>query len=297
MGEFWRKEHFRDLATRQHGRITWAQMTAVGVPHATIGQWVNAGHLTRVLPKVYAVGHTAASREATLWEAVLYAGPGAAVSHLSAAHWRGLIKHPPAVVQVSTPREKIRSVAGVVHVFPERQVERTMHEGIAVTTIPQTLLDLARVEPPLLLPRALSVLDFRGQLDVEALEAVCGPGRLGSRALRAALEQYRPELAHTNGELEERFLRWCERWRVPLPKFNVRLHGITVDAYWPQPGLVVELDGYANHSSPAQLRRDRARDLVLRSHGLRVVRYDWALLHSEPAKVHADLMAQVGPVS
>ena len=292
MGEFWRKEDLRGIATRQHGRITWAQMTAIGVPHATVGKWVDAGHLTRVLPKVYAVGHTAASREAMLWEAVLYAGPGAVVSHSSAAHLRGLIKHAPAVVHVSTPREKIRSVAGLVRVYPERRLERVIHDGIPVTSVPQTLLDLAAVEPALL-ARALSVLDFRKRLDVGALEAICGKGRRGGAALRVALAEYQPKMAYTNGELEESFLRWCKWWKVPLPDFNVRLHGITVDAYWPEHELVVELDGYANHSSPAQLRRDRARELSLRSHGLRVVRYDWDLLHREPASVHADLVSQL----
>jgi hypothetical protein len=225
---------------------------------------------------------------------VLYAGPGAALSHRTAAQAWGLIKYQTTTIEVSTGRRNVPSIESAVRVYGRRDVGRTTQQGLPVTTVSQTLLDLASVEPALL-ARALGVLDFRKQLDVRALEAVCGSGRLGSRALREALAQYHPELAHTNGELEERFLRWCERWKVPMPKFNARLYGLTVDAYWPEHGLVVELDGYANHSSPAQMRRDRARELMLRSHGLRVVRYDWALLHSEPARVHADLTAQLGP--
>jgi predicted transcriptional regulator of viral defense system len=292
MENFWANERFRSIVARQHGRITWAQLAALGVSRSTVSQWSAAGYLTRVLPKVYAVGHTAPSREARLWEAVLYAGPGAVLSHESAANWLGLIRYPPAVVHVSTPRAKIRSVAGLIRVDAERRVERIIHDRMPVTTIPQTLLDLARVEPELV-PRALAALDFRRELDVDELLAVCGRGRLGSRELRAALEKHQPALAQTNGELEERFLRWCERWKVPLPEFNARLHGLIVDAYWPRYGLVVELDGYANHSSPAQLRRDRERELSLRAHGLRVVRYDWELLHRQPEKMHADLMSQL----
>jgi very-short-patch-repair endonuclease len=279
--------------TRQHGRITWAQLVALGVLPSTAARWAASGRLTKVLPHVYAVGARIDGLEAGCWEAVLYAGPGAALSHRSAAHKLGLIKHPSALIEVSTPRKR-SSIDAVVRVYGQRDVTRARCDGIPTTTVPQTLLDLARVDATLL-PRALATLDFRKQLDVGALEAICGSGRLGSTALRTALLKHQPALAYTNGELEERFLHWCERRKVPLPKFNARLHGVVVDAYWPEHGLVVELDGHANHSSRAQLRRDRARDLKLRSHDLRVVRYDWELMHQQPEAMHADLMRHLGP--
>jgi hypothetical protein len=292
MKKFWSDERFAALVRRQHGRITWAQLKALGAADATISQWRTQGRLIRVLPRVYAVGPDVATFEARLWGAVLYAGPDAALSHRSAAHWRELIKHRPDVIEISTPRLKVHSIPGAVRVYSGREVVRASYKGIPVTTVPQSLVDLGRVEPELV-PRALSTLDFRRQLDVRELLAACGSGRLGSAALQAALKTHQPALAYTNGELEERFLGWCEQWEVPLPRFNARLHGLVVDAYWPARALVVELDGYANHSSPAQLRRDRERELTLRGHGLRVVRYDWELLHREPAMVHADLMSQL----
>lgn len=61
----------------QYGRVTRAQLVALGMPHSTISRRLRSGYLTRVLPKVYAVGHTAPSHEADLWAAILYAGPGA----------------------------------------------------------------------------------------------------------------------------------------------------------------------------------------------------------------------------
>ncbi len=294
MEKFWSDERFTELVSRQHGRITWAQLKALGASDSTISQWRSQGRLTRVLPKVYVAGPKVPTLESRLWEAVLYADPGAMLSHRSAAHAWGLIKYPPVVIEVSTPREKAASIDAVVRVYRGRHVVRCACDRFPVTTIPQTLLDLARVEAALL-PRALATLDFRKQLDFGVLEAICGSGRLGSSALRAALLEHQPALAYTNGELEQRFLRWCERWKVPLPKFNVRLHGVIVDAYWPEHGLVVELDGHANHSSPAQLRRDRARDLKLRAQDLRVVRYDWELMHRQPEAMHADLMRHLGP--
>jgi Protein of unknown function (DUF559) len=293
MENFWADERSRALVERQYGRITWAQLVALGVSRATVSQWAAAGRITKVLPHVYVLGPRIDGLEARCWEAVLYAGPGAALSHRSAAHKLGLTKYASALIEVSTPHKR-RSIDAVVRVYGQRDVTRASDNGVPTTTIPQTLLDLARVDATLL-PRALATLDFRKQLDVGALEAICGSGRLGSTALRTALLEHQPALAYTNGELEERFLRWCERWKVPLPKFNARLHGVIVDAYWPEQGLVVELDGHANHSSRAQLRRDRARDLKLRSHDLRVVRYDWQLMHQQPEAMHADLMRHLGP--
>jgi predicted transcriptional regulator of viral defense system len=292
----WRgKEAFRQVARRQHGRVSWAQLKLLGLADSTIAGWIESGYLTRVLPRVYAIGHDTANREAVLWEAVLYAGPGAMLSHATAAHHHGLIDRPPAAIGVSTPRDKIRSLQGRIEVHGKRTIVRVHHLGLPTTTVAQTLLDLAAAaqSDTRLVRRALANLDFQKRLDIEQLERVCGKGRPGSRTLRAALAAHQPQLAYANGELEERFLTLCEHWQVPLPKLNCSVHGYVVDAYWPGHGLVVELDGHANHSSPAQLRRDRERDLALRSHGLIVVRYDWHLVTRRPHDTRADLLRQL----
>ena len=286
-----KEEHVAKLATRQHGRVTRAQLHTIGVDNRTVGRWIESGYLRRAVPKVYAVGHSAQSREADLWTAVLYAGPGAMLSHATAAAWRGLIDHPPRAVEVSSPRD-IDSLPSV-RVYGRRRLERTVHNRLPVTSIPQTLLDLASVSEARLVRRALANLDYRRQLDLRALTAVCGRGKPGSKALLQALRIHEPRLAYVNGRLEENFLQWCEQQQLPLPRVNVRVHGILVDAYWPEHDLVVELDGLDNHSSPAQLRRDKANDLELRAHGLTVLRYDWVLLHERPVDIHGELIAQL----
>jgi hypothetical protein len=279
------------LATQQHGRITRAQLNTVGVDAKTVGRWIESGYLKRELPRVYAVGHSAPSREAELWTAVLYAGPEAMLSHATAAAWRALINHPPRTLEVSTPRD-IDSLPRV-HVHGRRKLERTIHNGLPVTSIPQTLIDLASVAELRLVRKALANLDYRKQLDLRALNAVCGPGKPGSKALLHALEIHQPRLAYANGRLEENFLVWCEHEQLPLPRVNVRVHGILVDAHWPEHNLVVELDGLDNHASPAQLRRDKANDLTLRAHGLKVLRYDWVLVHERRVEIRKELIAQL----
>jgi hypothetical protein len=269
--------------------VSLGQLLALGLARGAIKAWLRNGRLVEVLPRVYGLGHAAPSRESDLWAAVLYAGPGAMLSHTTAAHWRGLIDYPPQVIEVSTPRDK-RPRPGI-RVYSRRPLHRHIHNTIPVTSIPQTLLDLAAVADFKLVRKALARLDFRHELDLTALEGICAKGKPGSKALRRALAVHQPRLARTNSTLEDDFLIWCERWNVPLPLVNVRVHGILVDAYWPDHGVVVELDGKDNHSSPAQIRRDRANELALRGHGLVVVRYDWDLVHTQPIAVRDDLLA------
>jgi hypothetical protein len=227
------------------------------------------------------------------------------LSHVSAAHHMGLISYAPQVIHVSTPRSKIRSMPGQVVVHARRELERRTgrDDGLPTTTVAQTLLDLAcattltgaDARDAKILRRTLAVLDYRQQLDLDALDSICRTGRRGSAALRHAIAAHQPQFAHTNEGIEERFLDLCIRWNLPLPLVNVWLHGELVDAYWPDHALVVELDG-GHHARPAQLRRDRARDMTLRGHGITVVRYDWDLVTRRPGETRSDLLSQLGAV-
>jgi hypothetical protein len=279
--------------------VARVQLSHLEVPNATVAHWIADSYLTRVLPRVYAVGHVATSYTADLWAAVLYAGPGAMLSHTTGTSWRGLIDCTPGFIEVSTPRD-IDSVPGIRVYARRRGLDRQVYKGLPVTSVPQLMLDLAATAEFRLVRNALSRLDYLHILDVDALDAVCGRGKLGSKALQEALRIHQPRLAYVNGRLEENFLTWCERQRLPLPRVNVWVHDVLVDAYWAESNLVVELDGGPGHSSRAQIHRDRSNEMTLRAHGVRVVRYDWALVHHEPAQVRRDIKAQLsagGPLA
>src|SRR5579884_4166833 len=98
------KDRVRRLANRQSGRIAWRQLRELGSADAAIHRWVKQSYLHRTLPGVYTVGHDAPSVEGDLAAAVLYAGPGAMLSHETAAWWWRLIDKPPATIEVTTPR-------------------------------------------------------------------------------------------------------------------------------------------------------------------------------------------------
>jgi hypothetical protein len=244
---------------------------------------------------VYGVGHAAPSREADLWAAVLYAGPDAALSHVTAAHWRELAEFPGPVIHVSTPRVRT-SLPGIAVHGRRARVDREVVEGMPVTTVAQTVLDVAASTTDLVLVRKLlAEIEYRtGTLDGDRLRARGGRGRRGSARLAEALDAHNPRLARTNGRLELGFYVFCEQRAprgIPLPECNVKVAGVRVDAYFRDYALVVELDGDANHRTPAQRRRDRRNELILRAHLIEVVRYDWALVEGEPLLVERDLLA------
>jgi hypothetical protein len=287
------KERIAYIASRQCGRITFAQLRAVDASGADIRRWLTQGYLAKMLPRVYAVGHTAPDRRADLWAAVLYAGPGAAVSHATAAHLYGLIDFPPSTIEVSTPRRSIRSIPRAVRVYSRHDRPREPFGGIPATLVPDTMLDLAATSTDKIVSRAVRQLDRRGELDLKALDAVCGRGRPGSKRLRKALQVARPTIGFTNSELEQLFLELSRKWKIPEPRCNVYVAGVPVDAYWPDHKLVVETDGGDDHASVAQMHHDRANELTLRAHGLTVIRYDRILLKAGAQAVHDDLLAQL----
>lgn len=227
-----------------------------------------------------------------MFSLALLAGPGAALSHGTAAHWRGWLRYPVAPTHVSTPR-RIRTAIPGVRFHHYGKVDRQPIHGVPCTTVTQTLLDLAATEPPKLVYRALAQLDYERALDLEMIRAACRRGQSGSANLRSALDTYIPQLARTKSELEDEFLYLCMRFAIPLPETNVIVHGKEVDCYWRDAGLVVELDGRANHGTAAQRSRDERGSLRLRAHGLTVVRYAWAQVVEQAEAVAADVQAQL----
>ena len=142
--------------------------------------------------------------------------------------------------------------------------------GIPLTSLARTLLDLADVLDAQALRRTITEAESRGRFDLASLAAVAqnNPGRRGAKLMRAA------EAAghRTRSPLEDRFLAFVERWGVEEPESNVWLEGYEVDFLWRRVGLVVEMDGAAEHGTRAAVRRDRRRDRVLWRAGFRTMR-------------------------
>jgi very-short-patch-repair endonuclease len=70
--------------------------------------------------------------------------------------------------------------------------------------------------------------------------------------------------------------------QLPGPEVNAGLQGYEVDFFWRTERLVVEIDGFAFHSSRRSFESDRRRDATLAAAGVRVMRVTWRQLDSEP---------------
>lgn len=246
-------------------------MRGWGIRRSTISSWEANGYLYEVLPDVYAVGHRAGHIEADLAAALLYAGPGAMLSHATAAWWWKLTDRESPVIHVSTPRQ-CRSVDGV-KVHGRRHLDRVLHNGLTVATVPQTLLDYASQAPLSDVRYVLAEADYHRLLDLKEVGAITGRGRPGSARLARALKVHWPDLARTRSRLERAFLFLVEAGGLPRPQVNVKVCGVTVDCYWPEQRVAVELDGGRGHNTERQVSRDHGRDLDLRAAGITVRRY------------------------
>ena len=132
------------------------------------------------------------------------------------------------------------------------------------------------------LEQVVARAEREGLVDAGVLEAMLKrhPRRRGTGSLRALLANS-GRLAFTRSEAEERLLALVRRSQLPPPQVNARLDGYEVDFLWFEARLVVEVDGYAFHSSFGSFHADRRRDAVLTAAGFRVMRITWRQLTRE----------------
>jgi hypothetical protein len=82
---------FDEVVRGQAGIITRYQAIAVGHSTATVRARLDSGRWQRIFTGVYATFSGPLPRHSLLWAAVLRAGPGAALSHETAAELAGLV--------------------------------------------------------------------------------------------------------------------------------------------------------------------------------------------------------------
>jgi hypothetical protein len=253
-----------EIAARQHGVVTTKQL---GLTSASIARRVKSGTLHRVHRGVYAVGHKRLSEKGEYMAAVFAAGKGAALSGLSAASLWKAWRRPVREIHVLAPRSREPQqgfrLHTTRHLHPDDVTEL---DGIAVTTMARTLVDLTDVLTAHQLANVIHEAAYHERFDRKATrEAITrANGRPNLNRLEQALEA---NGAGTRSALEDRFLSLIAG--LPQPLVNTKIEGIEVDFAWP--GRVVEVDGPA-HQRPRTRREDRERDTRLRAAGYEVVR-------------------------
>ena len=266
------------IAAAQHGNITTHQLRNVGVTRRVQDRLVEGGWLIPRHRAVYAVGHVPRARESRWLAAVLALGDEAVLSHRSAAALWAILSGPVPTELTVPQRCGIRNRDGLlVHRKPLPEAHVTSRDGIPVTSLLRTVLDLATVLPLRRLANAFEQAQVLHHLPPEPLaaEVLCRRGYRGNARLRRILSGA-VDPARVRSILELRFLRMCDAQGIPRPLVNEPIGRWTLDFFWPEFGLVVETDGHAFHRTAAAQRRDALKDRELGRLGLDVVRLTWA---------------------
>jgi very-short-patch-repair endonuclease len=270
----------------------------MGVSRRAVAARLRSGRLHRVHAGVYLVGHQTISRHGRWMAAVLASGPGAVLSHWSAAALWVIRPNSRTVIDVTDP-VKSRTWDGIRRhhkALPFDEI--TVKEGIPVTTVPRTIFDLAATEPLDVVKALLREAEFRELHDRLSLRDLVEryPGRRGIRRVKAALEALKDEpVDERKSRLEDRFDPFLRCHSLRRPHFNhwilVGDKRFQVDCLWPDQRQIVELDGWEGHKTRTAFREDRARDRKLRVAGYGVTRLTWNQLDDEAETIAADLRA------
>ena len=228
--------------------------------------------------------------ETELRTALLQAGPGAALSHETAARAWGLELLDPGPDRVTVPLCRSRLlVPGWVVVrsdLPGGSVEERL--GMRATTALRTVRDLARV---LSFTAAVVVADSALRQELLTVGELTGDlsaamGR-GSARLRAVAGAADPGCGSVLESLLRLLLAGIDP--SPLAQYEIRDAGgrfvARVDFCWPWARLVVEADGFAFHSDRVAFRHDRERLNELERLGWRVLRFTWEDVVGRPGHV------------
>jgi very-short-patch-repair endonuclease len=269
-------------------------MRSAGISDDAIDRLRKSGHLHCLHRAVYAVGHAAPVPLGDETAALLACGSGAVLGHLSAAILWALMSEDRGarLIHVTVPGRHGPSPRGVVvHRTSRLHPSATrVHKGLPVTSPARTLLDLADLLPQSELEWAVDEAITQTLVTRPELERLVrsAQGRRGAARLGKAVARHTgPSVSKSRAE--RRLREIVRAARLPEPLTNVRVHGCLVDAYWPEHGLVVEVDSYKFHRTRPKLERDSAKGAKLVAMGLSVMRFTWPQMEETPLVVTARL--------
>lgn len=284
-----------DHVRRQDGLLTRAQALAAGVPAWQIESLLRRGEWSRVFAGVYRAGSGPDADLQLIRAAHLWAGPDSIVTGAAALRWQRRRDEPVTTVDLATTK-RLRVPDVKPRILAHRQ---RIHEfwvahwnGIRVARAEYAIAQLLPTEGPVLLDDAVR----RRWVSVEMVMEVhrsLGPTR-GS-ASRARILRAAEGGAESEGErLLHRALREAgiTGWAANAP---VRLGSTTRvgDVVFREIKLVVEVDGFAFHTSHERFTSDRERQNAFAVAGWTVLRFTWWQLVQDPQRAVLEIRAAV----
>lgn len=287
------------VAALQHGVVARRQLLALGIGSDVIQDRRENGRLHSIHRGVYAVGHAVLSQRGRWLAAVLAAGPGAVLSHRSAAELHRMLEQRGGAVHVTIGRARPQRRGIRLHGDRLQPDEVVTLDGIPVTSPARTLLDLAATARPQSVERAFHGAEYLKLTSPVPLPAlmVRHPARRGAPLLRQLVG--RGGRHRTRTEMEADFLAFCDERELPRPdEMNVcrEIHGrlIVADGVYLDARLIVELDG-GSHRTNRRFDDDRARDRANLADGWPTVRVTSRHLDHERDELDADMRRLLAP--
>jgi predicted transcriptional regulator of viral defense system len=126
------------------GYFTATEARSAGFSRSLLTHHTKSGLFGRVAHGVYRLKRFPASPHEDLFIALLRTGPRSVISHASALALYDLTDALPTQVHVTVPRTASRRRRGIrLHTKGIESSEVTSREGLAVTTVPRTIADVA----------------------------------------------------------------------------------------------------------------------------------------------------------
>jgi hypothetical protein len=275
---------WRSQLQSQEGVVSRQQALDAGFTEKAIDWQLHSGAWQHIHRGAYATFTGVPSRKAELWAAVLRVGPGAVLSHETAAEVHNLADKPSSKIHVSVPAEqhpaRYRIIRGVViHrsrcLVPEWQPPWQLPR----TTVEDTVLDL--------ITTARTFDDAYAWISAAVGRRLTTPGRLGKALASRPRIRWRGWVTAAlhdaadgvHSPLERNYVHGVERAHgLPAARRQARRrHGSStryLDNLYEQYQVCVELDGTAAH--PAEGRwRDTRRDNANLVQDTQTLRYGW----------------------
>ena len=295
-------------AAARHLVLALEEITDLGLTRRAVEHRVALGRLHRVHRRVYAIVPPDVLPARGRYRAAVLACTGsrhaAALSHRSGGDLRGLRQCDRRTVEVIVPGRSTHRHAGIqLH----RSVNLAPHDieivdGLPVTTVSRTMLDLAAVVPARGVERALDQAEILRVFDLHALldQLERNPAHPGAGRLRAILARYEIGSAVTESELEEALVGFFRAHGFPMPELHAAIDpcdgGVLLrpDASWRRQRVALEVDGERVHRTHRAFHDDRVRDQRLVAAGWRVIRTTWWQLTQRPHELAAILRRVLG---
>ena len=286
-------------AAKRCGILTWRDLAAARISRPWLDRRLETGELTQLARGIFKIGPQPPTQDEFEMAALMKAGEGAVLSHITAARRLGLAVPKARIVHLTIPGpRRVSSIPGV-EVWRSRDLvpgDVTQRGPFRLTNLARTMIDLAAVLEDGWLRAALdSALRQRSSYLHWLYRTIRerGVGHRGVARLRALLDQYQRGSEVPDSALESLAMELAvATGHQPMLHLNVveddrRI--AEVDLAWPEVKLCVEVDGWTQHGTRSAFEDDRARDRALVAHGWAVLRYTWRQVIDDRGSIVAEL--------